>query len=225
MIEAFATGELAAAAAVEALVAQLAPAGPKRLVVTGGSSPGPVYDTLAGMDLAWSRVTVTLSDERFVDAASPQSNERLVRERLLQGRAAAARFIPLKGDGPTPQDDAAAAEPAIQALRPFDAVLLGMGEDGHIASLFPNAPELATALDPAAERAVIGVARAGLAPYVPRISLTLAPLLDSRLVVVLTSGEPRRALIERVSADPGFAPPIAALLRQTKTPIRVIWSD
>ncbi|HTX49711.1 MAG TPA: 6-phosphogluconolactonase [Caulobacteraceae bacterium] len=224
MIETFATSDLAADTAAEAIVAQLTPPGPKRLVVTGGRSPGPVYDRLAAIDLEWSRITVTLSDDRFVGADSPESNERLVRERLLQGRSAAARFIPLKGAGPTPAADAAAAEPAVQALRPFDAVLLGMGEDGHIASLFPNDPGLAAALDLAGDRAVVGVARAGLAPYVPRISLTLATLLDSRLVVVLTSGEARRALIERAAADLAAGPPVAALLRQTKTPVRVIWS-
>ncbi|HUO12068.1 MAG TPA: 6-phosphogluconolactonase [Caulobacteraceae bacterium] len=224
MIEAFPDGSVAADAAADAIVAQLAPPGPKRLVVTGGRSPGPVYDRLASSDLDWSRVTVTLSDERFVDAASLDSNERLVRERLLQGAAASARFMGLKGAGPTLEADAAAAEPAIRALAPFDAVLLGMGDDGHIASLFPNTPDIAAALDPSGERRVIGVAEAGLAPYVPRISLTAAALFDARLVVVLVSGAAKRALIERVAVEPSFAPPVAALLRQTRTPVRVIWS-
>ena len=224
MIETFATAALAADAATAALVAQLAPPGPKRLVVTGGSSPGAVYDRLAAADLDWSRVTVTLSDERFVEADAPESNERLVRERLLRSRAASAHFVSLKGAGPTPEADALAAEPAIQALRPFDAVLVGMGEDGHIASLFPDTPGLAAALDPVGGPAVIVVARAGLAPYVPRISLTLAALVDSRMVLLLVSGEAKRALIDRVTADPTFAPPVAALLRQGKTPVRVIWS-
>lgn len=228
-LEAYATPAAAAAAAAEAIVGQLAPPGPRRLVVTGGRTPGPVYDRLAATDLDWSRVTVTLSDERFVDPSSPDSNERLIRERLLVGRAAAAHFVPLKGRAPAPRVDAARAEPAIRALLPFDAVLLGMGEDGHIASLFPGARvtgarRLAAALDPDRARLAIGVARAGLAPYVPRISLTAAALFDAGLVVLLVSGAAKRALIGRVGSDPGYAPPVAALLRQTTTPVRVLWS-
>ena len=224
MIETFPSAAAAADAAAEAIEGQLAPPGPKRLVVTGGRSPGPVYDRLANADLDWSRVTVTLSDDRFVDPTSPDSNERLVRERLLRGRAAGAHFAPLKGRGPAPRVDAARAEPAIRALLPFDAVLLGVGEDGHIASLFAGQRDLAEALDPARGPLVIGVAKAGLAPYVPRISLTAAALFDAGLVVVLASGDAKRVLLERVATDPRFAPPVAALLRQTRTPVRVLWS-
>src|SRR5580698_2206947 len=112
--ETFPTAEAAAEAAVDAIISQLTPPGPKRLMVTGGRGPGPVYDRLAQTDLDWSRVTVTLSDERFVGADAPESNERLVRERLLQGYAAAATFVPLKGAGPNPAADAAAVEAAIR---------------------------------------------------------------------------------------------------------------
>ena len=223
-IEAFLTASDAAEAAAEAIVGRLSPAGPKHLVVTGGRSPAPVYDRLAKTDLDWPRVTITLSDDRFVDPTSPDSNERLVRERLLRDRAAGAKFVPLKGRGPAPRVDAARAEPAIRALLPFDAVLLGMGKDGHIASLFPGARGLADALDPARDQLVIGVAKAGLAPYVPRISLTAAALFDAGLVILLTSGHEKQALLERVETEASFAPPVAALLRQTKAPVRVLWS-
>jgi len=223
-LEAFATADAAAAAAAQAIVDQLTPPGPKRLIVTGGRSPGPVYDRLTQTDLDWSRITITLSDERFVDPGAPDSNERLVRERLLRGRAAAAGFVPLKGKCSTPAEDAVAVEPLLRALVPFDVALLGMGDDGHIASLFPGAPRLAAALDPDSERFVIGVEVAGLAPYLPRISLTGRALFDSRLIVLLTSGEPKRSLIERVLTDPAFAPPVAALIRQTRAPVRLLWS-
>ncbi len=223
-LELYPSARTAADAAAEAIVARLAAPGPRRLVVTGGRSPGPVYDLLAGTDLDWSRVTVTLSDDRFVAPASPDSNERLVRERLLQGHAAAASFVPLKGQGRTPDADATAADPKVQALVPFDAVLLGMGEDGHIASLFPEAPDLAEALDPAGARFVIGVEEAGLEPYVPRISLTARALLDARLIVLLVSGEPKKTLLDRVRIDPAFAPPVASLFRQTRAPMRALWS-
>ena len=99
-----------------------------------------------------------------------------------------------------------------------------MGDDGHIASLFPSTPDLAALLDPAGERFAVGVEVPGLAPYLPRISLTGPALLASKLIVVLTGGDGKRALIERVLSDPAFAPPIAAVIRQTRAPLRLLWS-
>ena len=207
-----------ALAAAEAIAQALAPPRSVSLVATGGSTPGATYDRLAAMDLDWGRVTVTLSDDRWVDSTAPESNERLVRERLLVGHAAGARFLPLKGRGATPHEDAAAAEPAIQALFPFDAVLLGMGEDGHIASLFPGNPEP----DPA--RLCVGVAMSRLAPFLPRVTLTLGALLRTGQLVLQITGEAKRALVERVLADPAYAPPVAGILRQTRAPVRVLWA-
>jgi 6-phosphogluconolactonase len=224
MLEAYPTADAAADAAADALIAQLRPSGSKRLMVTGGRGPGPVYDRLAQTNLDWSRVTVTLSDDRFVDARDELSNERLVRERLLTSHADAAAFIGLKGAGATPEDDAAAAEPAIRALAPFDAALLGMGPDGHIASLYASNADAAQWLDPDCARWVVGVRSAGWAPYVPRLSLTARALVDARLIVLLIGGDDKRALIEQIEADPVFAPPAAALLRQTRSPVRVVWS-
>lgn len=223
-LEVFETTEAAAQAAADAIVAQLTPPGPRRLIVTGGRGPGPVFDRLAQVDLDWSRVTITLSDDRFVGIDLPDSNERLVRERLLKGHAAAARFVPLRGSGATPAADAATVEPAIRALVPFDATLLGMGDDGHIASLFPSTPDLASALDPDGERFAVGVEIPGLAPYLPRISLTGRALFDSRLIVLLTGGDGKKALIDRVLADPAFAPPVSAMIRQSRAPVRLLWS-
>jgi 6-phosphogluconolactonase len=223
-VESFPTADAAAEAAAGALVAQLAPPGPRHLMVTGGRGPGPVYDRLARTDLDWSRVTVTLSDERFVATDAPESNEKLVRERLLRRHAAAATFVPLKGQGPTPADDAAAADAKVSDLLPFYAALLGMGDDGHIASLFPSTPDVAALVSPDAERCVVGVEVPGLAPYLPRISLTGRAIFASKLIVLLTSGTGKKALIERVQTDPAFAPPIAALIRQTRTPVRLLWS-
>lgn len=202
----------------------LAERGNRTFVATGGNTPGPVYDALAKRDLDWAGVTVTLTDERWVDPASPLSNEGLVRARLLVGSAAAAQFAPLKGAGASPHADALAAEPVLAALTPFDLVLLGMGPDGHIASLFPGDAGLATTLDPAGPRLCVGVDQAGLDPFVPRISLTARALLDARLIVLLVTGEDKRALIRRVIDDPAIELPVAAILRQSKTPVRVLWA-
>jgi 6-phosphogluconolactonase len=223
-IEIFPDTEAAAEVAATAIFERLTPPGPRRLMVTGGRGPGPVDDRLAKTDLDWSRVTVVLSDDRFVGADSPDSNERLIRRRLLQDHAVAAHLIPLKGAGATPAEDAAAAEPTVRPLMPFDATLLGMGDDGHIASLFPNSPTLAADLDPAGERLAVGVTEAGMPPYLPRISLTGRALFDAALILLLVGGDGKRELIERVLADQTFAPPVSALLRQTKSPVRILWS-
>ena len=223
-IEAHPNADAAAEAAAGLIAERLTPAGPKRLMVTGGRGPGPVYDRLANVDLDWSRVTVTLSDDRFVPLGAPESNEAMVRQRLLQHRAAAATLVPLNGDAKTPAEAAAAIERAIRALLPFDAALLGMGPDGHIASLYATSPGIAAALDPDAKTLAVGVRSPGWEPYVPRVSLTGRALFDAGLIVLLVGGEPKRALIEQVLADPDFHPPVAALLRQTRSPVRIVWS-
>jgi 6-phosphogluconolactonase len=223
-IETFASRDALADAAADA-VAQCLTAPESRLfVAAGGSTPGPVYDRLARRDLAWERLTVTLTDERWVDPASQESNEALVRARLLVGEAARAGFLPLKRSGASPAADAAAADAALRQALPAAVVLLGMGEDGHMASLFPGAPELAAGLDLGGASLAIAVEKAGLEPYVPRISLTLRALTDTALVIVLIAGEAKRGVVERIAADPAYAPPVAAILRQSRAPVRVLWA-
>jgi 6-phosphogluconolactonase len=224
VIELFPDAGAAAQAAADAIVRQLSPAGPKRLMVTGGSGPGPVYDLLAKVDLDWSRVTVTLSDDRFVPLGAPENNEAMVRARLLQGHAAAATLVPLNGDARTPAAAAAAIEPAIRALLPFDATLLGMGPDGHIASLYASSAGVAADLDPAGSQLAVGVRSPGWEPYVPRVSLTGRALFDAGLILLLVGGAQKRSVIEQVLADPDFQPPVAALVRQTRSPLRILWS-
>ena len=132
--------------------------------------------------------------------------------------------MPLKGDGASPEADAVHAEAKLRALAPFAAVLLGMGADGHIASLFPGAPGLDGALDPQGARWCVGVDEAGLDPKVPRISLTARALLSSAQVVLLITGAEKRLLVERVRSDAGFNPPVATILRQTRVAVRVLWA-
>jgi 6-phosphogluconolactonase len=223
-IEAFADRDASAEVAAAAIADALTAPGPKTFAATGGTTPGPAYDRLSQRDLGWERVTVAPTDERFVDPRSQESNERLLRARLITGQAAAARLISLKGAGPTPQADAAAAEPNIRAALPFAAMLLGMGGDGHIGSLFPGDPDLAAWLDPAGERLCVGVAESPDPPRVPRISLTVAAMLRCGLIVVLVSGKDKRTVIERVLTDAAYAPPVAAILRQSKVPVRILWA-
>jgi 6-phosphogluconolactonase len=218
MIEVFPTPAAAADAAAlgvaDRLRDALATRGRAALVATGGRSPGPVYDRLArAPQLDWARVVVTLSDERCVAAEDPRSNAGLVRARLLVGEAAKASFLPLWPEPPPA---------ALRALAPFDAVLLGMGEDGHVASLIPGDPQLARHLDPAAEPAIVAVP-AGLGqPPVARVSLTLPALADARSIFLLIAGATKREVVAR--ALDGADLPVRALIDQARVPVRVIWS-
>ncbi len=172
----------------------------------------------------WRRLTVTLTDERWVDRASPLSNEKLVRDRLLVGPAQTADLIPLMGEGAELDADVATADAAVRTLGAFDATLLGMGPDGHIASLFPDAPGLAGALDPDGPAWCVAVPTSPDPPFTPRISLTLRALLASAITVLLVTGAEKRALIERVLVEPDFSPPVAAILRQDRRPVRILWA-
>ncbi|MBP7649408.1 MAG: 6-phosphogluconolactonase [Phenylobacterium sp.] len=210
---------IAAAATVDALQAGLAARGHASLIGTGGRSPAPVYDALRDANLDWGRVTVSLSDDRFLPVTSPDSNERLVRERLLQGRASAATFLPLYANVPTPEAAAEIAEPLVRALAPFDMLFLGMGEDGHIASLIPGSPVMEAGLDPAGDGFVIGIPAGVGSPPVARISLTLPALLQARATLVLIRGEVKREIVEN-----GSGLPVHALIKQAKAPLRVLWA-
>ncbi len=223
-VEVFNSADAAADAACTAIVQRLQSAlierGAAHLCVTGGSTPGPVYDRLKDADLDWSRVAITLSDERWVDTNSPDSNARLVRERLLQGRAAAARFVCLKGEETDPVHGAWAADLKVAPLEPFDAVLLGMGADGHICSLFPGNPVLEQGLDPAGARLVLHAPAGEPAPAQDRVTLTLPALIHTGLIVILTSGQPKRAILERDGDEP-----VHHLIRAaTRGDLRLLWS-
>ena len=189
------------------------------LVVTGGSTPAECYRVLAQEDLDWSKVSVTLSDERWVDTLSPQSNEKMVRETLLTGPAAAANFLSLKARRGGVEDGAKRADQAVRALAPFDVVLLGMGEDGHIASLFPGNPATPGGLNMDAPRWVVGVAPGAPAPDLPRVSLTMAALTAARQIIVLITGDAKWQIAREAKAEP-----IAALFAQGRAPVRVLWA-
>ncbi|HEX2559839.1 6-phosphogluconolactonase, partial [Phenylobacterium sp.] len=135
MIETYASRTAAAEAAAAAIERGLSDGLKQRaratFVGTGGSSPAPVYKRLGQAGVDWARVVVTLSDERLVPPASEHSNQRLVREHLMLGEPAKAHLVPLWADTADPEVAARAAEPALKGMAPFDAVLLGMGDDGH----------------------------------------------------------------------------------------------
>jgi 6-phosphogluconolactonase len=192
------------------------------LVVSGGRSPVSLFQTLSSQTLAWGRVTVTLADERWVPPGHADSNEALVRTHLLKGRAAKAMMLPLWTGDATPEAAAPTVSAALAVLpHPFSQVILGMGEDGHVASLFPDATELAEGLRTEAQVLAVHPKHA---PH-PRMSLSLHALLQSRDIVLMISGEAKRHLLERALGEGSTEElPVRAILRQTSVPVSVFWA-
>jgi len=201
------------------LRAAISERGTASLVISGGSTPRPFFEHLSRQRLDWGKVRVTLADERWVPADHADSNERLARERLLAADAAAATMVGMVNAEATPEAGHRACERALAAIeRPFDVVVLGLGEDGHTASLFPGAPELAAGLDPETRRICLAV-RPPAAPH-PRMSLTLAALLDCRRLVLHITGAVKWDVYRRAS-EPGPAEelPIRAVLRSGRAEV------
>lgn len=188
------------------------------LSVPGGTTPGPVFDTLSGAELDWANVAVMLNDERWVGEDSPRSNTRLLRERLLTGRAAAATLVPLYADAPTPEDALDDLADGVSAHLPISVLLLGMGADMHTASLFPGADNLAAALR---QDAPPLMAMRADAAGEPRITLT-APVLKAALRVhILITGAEKRAALERALKLSPQEAPVACVLDQAQ----VHWAE
>jgi len=187
------------------------------LAVSGGSTPVGVFRQLAGHQLDWEKVCLTLVDERCVDTDSKDSNERLVRENLLQGRAGSAHFTGLAEPGM--RDLPALATLLAGIRRPFSAVVLGMGKDGHTASWFPGAANLQQLLDPHNPCQVAATDPVS-APH-QRLTLTLAAVLDSREIIIHITGEDKRAVIEQ-AIEQHY--PVAAVLSQQVTPVTIWWA-
>lgn len=210
------------------IAAQLARAitarGQASLVVSGGHSPAGLFKQLGAQALDWSRVSIALVDERWVEPTDPGSNERMVREALLRDGAAAARFFGLKNSAPSPELGAAAAWMASAHIpRPVDVTVLGMGDDGHTASLFPGSPNLKKALDLQTPEGYIAMWSSS-APHA-RLSLNLRTLLDSRRVLIFLLGEAKlRTYAAACGPGPVEEMPVRAVLRQERVPVEVVWA-
>jgi len=217
----------AAAAACAALESALDAHGAARVLLSGGSTPAPIYRALADAGIEWGRVEVGLVDERDVDADAGGSNARLLRSTLLHGRAAAARFTSLRDVRLTIAQDVAAANARWHASTriPLAVVVLGMGDDGHTASLFPGAVDLDAALasrEPYAAIDATGCAVAGA--WTRRISLTPAGLSESGRRLLLIRGAEKRTVLERALASGGVREmPIRAAFDLPGTPLDVHW--
>lgn len=201
------------------------PSGGKAVfVASGGNSPVNTYRKLSKTDLSWENMIIIPSDERWVAPDHPESNENMLRRELLRSKAASARLISLITGDKTPEKAEAAIENRIKELPcPWDIVLTGMGEDGHIASLFPYVDEPAQTLDLSSEK-LCRATRCAYAVY-PRITLTAGALLHTRRLILLFFGDrKRRTFEEALNGTDVRDKPVRLLIHQEQVPLDVYWA-
>ena len=189
------------------------------LVLSGGRSPVPFLEKLAGEALDWTRVTVSLADERWVPVAHDDSNAGLLARHLFKGPAAKARFIGLYQPAATLEAAAEQADQVLADLPPIDVLVLGMGDDGHTASLFPGSPNLAEGLQAQSQRRVLPM----LAPSVPhqRLTLTRRVLAGAGATLLSVQGPGKLATLRAaLGGDDPAQMPIRAFLQD---PLEIYW--
>jgi 6-phosphogluconolactonase len=192
------------------------------LIVSGGSSPRDLFQALRLTPVPWYLVTIVPSDERWVPVDDGESNEGMIRRELLSGEPGFARFVSLYRRNCAAPDSLPALRASLADVRrPFDSVVLGMGADGHMASLFPDSPDIRDALASDQEFVVQNVPRF---PH-PSVTLTLRSLLDAHEVNLLFFGAAKRAVYEQ-SLEPGPVEqyPVRALVHQQRVPVNVYWA-
>lgn len=192
------------------------------LVVSGGRTPLALFKQLSETDLEWDKVDITLADERWVDEDHADSNTSLVKNNLIKNKASAARFVELKSEPSDANEGVNAAEAALASMsQPFDALILGMGEDGHTASLFPCSEQINDGLDMSSGRTCIAV-QPTTAPH-QRISLTLPALLNSRNIFLHLTGEKKKhVLLDALDNASEAQKPITAVVN--RAPVTLMWA-
>ena len=211
-----------AAATAGRLAKAIAERGTALLAVSGGTTPAKFFAALSVETIDWEKVTVTLVDERFVPTASPRSNAALVAANLLQNRAAAASFVPLYHEAEGIEAAAALADGALRKLAwPLDAAVLGMGNDGHTASFFPDASNLAQLLEPAASETVLPVHAPSAGE--PRLTLPMARIVAARFLALHIEGAEKRISFE-AAMETGATKPIRVVIDASPRPVEVFWA-
>ena len=208
----------------EQLREAVAARGKALLAVSGGSTPKHFFEQLSRQKLEWSKVLITLVDERWVPESSDRSNARLVKSTLLQHEASVAQFVPLYANAPTPEVGLPAIKTRVASLPfPFDVVILGMGGDGHTASFFPGGDRLSEALDLKSGLFVVPMRAKGAEE--PRITFSLPALLDTRALYLHIEGDAKREVLNEALQGTGKGAdyPVRAVLVQQQTPVSVYW--
>ena len=189
-------------------------------VVCGGTTPAGCFEALSQYPLDWDRVRFSLSDERWVPSDHEDSNEKLIRDSLLVGKAAVAELAPVYVADASREERCEELQDPLPVL-PFSFSLIGMGADGHFASLFPDAENLDVGLAADSGRLYVPVDTA--ASEHPRVSMTLAGISRADEIVLLFFGDEKLEVYERaVEESNGY--PVSRLLRQKRAPVRLFWA-
>ncbi|MGZ4958352.1 MAG: 6-phosphogluconolactonase [Methylomonas sp.] len=203
--------------------------GTATLLVSGGSTPAPLYEALSKFDLAWKKIKVALVDERWVDQEHAASNEALIKRTLLINNAKAATFTGMKTGAKRAAEGQAETEAKYRVLpQPFTVAIVGMGNDGHTASLFPHAEGLREALNIDNDQltaAITAQQSPVTGPNTERLTLTLSALLKCDRLIILLTGEDKLAVFDQ-AMKPGSVEdmPIRALLNQEEVPVELYWA-
>ena len=206
---------VAATQIADAVTSAVATRGAASLMLSGGSSPRPVYEALSDMDLPWDKVTIGLVDDRWITRGQAGSNETFLDATLLKGKAKAAKFIGLKTDDANPAAGVKASEAQLSAIpQPFDVCVMGMGLDGHTASWFPQSNGLKEALDPNNSDTVIAIDARGCpvaGDHPDRITLTLSAVMASKQIILMIPGAGKSDVFKASAVKSVYDAPVKAL--------------
>ncbi|PHS17089.1 MAG: 6-phosphogluconolactonase [Kangiella sp.] len=199
-------------------------------IVPGGTTPAPVFEILSRSDLDWNKVTIAQSDERWLQATHEQSNERLTRENLLINHAKTANYVSMKNEAVNIKEGELVCDTAYQTITsPFTICMLGMGLDGHIASLFPDSKNIRKALSLENNNLCIAIDASGCSvagDYPMRMSLTLSAILNSETILLLITGKEKLKIIENlINTSPDNNLPVSHIINQSTTNVEVFWCD
>ncbi len=194
------------------------------MLLSGGTTPGPLYEKMSNAELDWKKVWFAPTDERWVEPDHQDSNELLIRKTLLIKNAKDANYIGLKSIGNIPEEGMDATEQRLSELPlPLDIVLLGMGEDGHFASLFPNLPDTKIAMDENCKTLCHPIKRGE--SDVDRMTISYNGILQSRQVVILFFGSKKLDVLETAAKGANQNLPISYLLAQDGVPVSLYWAE
>lgn len=193
------------------------------IAVSGGSTPKVFFEKLSQHDIDWDKVSIIMVDERYVHPGDDRSNEKLIRDNLLKGKAASAKLVSFWQEGQNIDQAEATLDGVLKAYPDIDITVLGMGLDGHTASFFPGGNNLEAATKTSCERAIIQMEAEGAGE--PRLTLTLPIIVNSSYLVLHIEGDGKRDVLDQaLNTELAEAPPIRTVIEALNSPINLYWA-